>query len=99
MSAHPGAAVLPEVSVERADHPCAGSVRNPRRPFPGVLVFSGHPCCALNQQLSMYGPLRVLLGCDNLTIAHVNDAIGIAGGLGIVRDHEHSLSQVTIGLP
>ena len=43
-------------------------------------------------------PLRVALGLDNFTIAHVNDAIAIGGGFGIVGNHENRLSEFLVGV-
>src|SRR5271166_324612 len=44
-------------------------------------------------------PLRVLLRRNDGTIAHVDDAVAIAGSLGIVRNHQHRLTQLLVGLP
>src|SRR3954463_9452631 len=37
-------------------------------------------------------PLRVLLGGDDLAIAHVNDAVAELGRLGIMSDHQNRLT-------
>src|ERR1019366_519592 len=44
-------------------------------------------------------PLRVLFGWHDGTIAHVNDAIAVGRGFGIVRNHQHRLSQFLVRLP
>src|SRR5207245_10671481 len=95
-----GAAVLSTSSVAPATHPCADSVRNPTRPFPEESAFSNHPCSTLLmfRYRSMYGPLWIFFGRDNLAITHMNNAIGIARGPRVVGNHEHGLSQVAIGL-
>ena len=38
------------------------------------------------------------LGADYLSIAHVNNAITVARGLGIVRDHQNGLLQLLVRL-
>lgn len=52
-----------------------------------------HRACSMSSV-----PLRVALGLDNFTIAHVNDAIAIGGGFGIVGDHENRLSEFLVGV-
>src|SRR6266849_5784796 len=44
-------------------------------------------------------PLRVLVRAHDLSVAHVNDAITVLGSLGIMRDHQHGLPQLLVGLP
>src|ERR1700738_2622883 len=45
------------------------------------------------------GPLRVLFRSDDLTVAHMNNSIAIAGGFRVVRNHEHGLAQFPVGMP
>src|SRR5581483_11004986 len=44
-------------------------------------------------------PLRILLRGNDLAIAHMDDCIAVAGSLGIVRNHQHRLPKVLVGLP
>ena len=46
----------------------------------------------------MRRPLRIFIGCYDLAVAHVDDAVAILGGLGIVRNHEHGLPQILVRL-
>ncbi len=46
----------------------------------------------------MGSPLRIFVGGDDLSVAHVDDAITIGGGLGVVGDHEDGLAEVFVGL-
>ena len=43
------------------------------------------------------GPLRVQLRRNHLTVAEVQDAIAVAGRLGVVGNHQHGLAQFPIG--
>src|SRR3974390_234427 len=44
------------------------------------------------------GPLRVAVGRYDSAVSHVDDAVAVLGGLGIVRDHQHGLAQLFVGL-
>ena len=48
----------------------------------GVQVFSR----------MMRRPLRIFIGRYDLAVAHVDDAVAIIGGFGIMRNHEHGLA-------
>ena len=39
-----------------------------------------------------HGPLGIFVGLDNAAVAHVDDAVSVLGGLGIVRNHKDCLS-------
>jgi hypothetical protein len=43
-------------------------------------------------------PLGIFVGRDNLAIAHMNDAVTVRGGLGIVRNHHHRLAEIFVRL-
>src|SRR6516162_5707212 len=45
------------------------------------------------------GPLRVALRRDDLSVPHMDDAVPIFGGLGVVRDHQNGLPEFLIRLP
>jgi len=44
-------------------------------------------------------PLRIFFRFNDFAIAHVNDAVAVSGGCGIMRDHEHGLSEFLVGVP
>src|ERR1700733_11161423 len=46
-----------------------------------------------------WNPLRIIFGLHYGSIAHVNDAISVAGGLGIVSDHQYRLAEFLVGVP
>src|SRR5580700_3164705 len=41
---------------------------------------------------SVHGPLRIFLRAHQVAVAHVNDAVSVFGGLGIVGNHQHRLA-------
>jgi hypothetical protein len=41
-------------------------------------------------------PLRILLWRDNLSIAHMNDAVAVGRRLWIVRNHQDGLAQFLV---
>jgi len=43
-------------------------------------------------------PLGIFFGRDDLAVAHVNDAVSVLGGFGIVRDHHDGLAEFFVGL-
>jgi hypothetical protein len=43
-------------------------------------------------------PLRVFFRADNLTVAHVNDSVAVAGGFGVVGDHQNRLAKIPVGV-
>src|SRR5712691_5848663 len=43
------------------------------------------------------GPLGIFFRGNDFAITHMNDAIAITGGLGVVGDHEHGLAKVLVG--
>src|SRR5208282_3324737 len=56
--------------------------------------------CSGLQVLSrtMRCPLRIFVWRYDLAVTHVDDAVAILGGLGIVRNHHYSLPQILVGL-
>jgi hypothetical protein len=47
----------------------------------------------------VYRPLGIFLRSHDMSVAHVDDVVSVFGGLRIVRDHQHSLAQLLVGLP
>src|SRR5580704_2719452 len=41
---------------------------------------------------SVHQPLRIFLRLHDMAVAHVDDAVAVLGGLGIMRDHQHRLT-------
>src|SRR6266481_5663858 len=51
-----------------------------------------------NWKRSAANPLRVLLGWHDCAIAHVDDAVAHLRCFRVVRDHEHRLSELLVGI-
>src|SRR5579863_25968 len=46
--------------------------------------------------ISMPHPLRIVFRLHDLAVAHVDDAVTVLRGLGIVGDHQHGLAEFLI---
>ena len=71
---------------------------SPRR---GIRVIRIPPQTGLagHQRYLVEGPLRIVFRPHDLAVAHVDDAVAVLRGLGIVRDHQHGLAEFLIREP
>src|SRR5690242_4969817 len=91
--------VLRPVFAAKAAHRFGGTARNRWRRFQEGWAES-FPGSA-ESVAGVVGPRAASASwsIDDLSVAHVDDAITNAGGFWIVRDHQHRLPQFLIRLP